>query len=693
MRILLSALLLIGSLGAAPFSFGTPAKTEAPKPATLPMPGNLKPGWWGYYDVPVDKLKKHVKATADMLSEIEKTLSDEQRLRAKPFINQILTGLSTLETLATFTPPPAQPIRDRLDEYNFDQFLDLGTRFADEKENVTVTEEKMSLLSATISNNRKKLDTLTSEYIRLKQRTTAKVVKGLEIMARRIANAIEAKQMSFLKALYSQQKTRLTGYAAQIKYARNHLAFTPERRAEIDGRIAKARLELQEALQSFLQVQAEDLKNGDDFVTQEHLHDRIVKANAELAFINVQMEKVFYLLATKQFKGSIALLYQRKGEWETEIENINKEIHVWTRTTQINLEHSLSTLSEGDTESTEVEDARKTLEYAQNTLFHLQNLNVKLSQGHFVLAQVNYLVLEQYSTWTDRLKDYWYRTKDFFRRHAKWFSESIFSIGETPVTPMGLIRLIITIIIAYLVAHYTRLGIRKYGKTQTRGGKAATYSLSRVAFYVIFLAGLLIAFSSLGFDFTTLAVVAGALSVGIGFGLQSIFNNFIAGLIVLFEQKIRVGDYIELESGEQGTVLAIHVRTTLIRTLDNLEILIPNSDFVAKKFINWTLSENERRIRVHFGIDKSVDIEKVRSIAVAAAKKVPISLDQRHPKVWIKEVTDTQTVYELVVWVDEYVTGRRTASSYQKFAWEIENAFRHESIPLISMTRPDPKQN
>ena len=97
---------------------------------------------------------------------------------------------------------------------------------------------------------------------------------------------------------------------------------------------------------------------------------------------------------------------------------------------------------------------------------------------------------------------------------------------------------------------------------------SALYGLGRLAYYAVFLIGFYIALTTIGIDLTGVAVVVGAVSVGIGFGLQSIFNNFVAGIIVLLEKKVHPGDFIELQTGDNGVVLEINVRTTVIETLE-----------------------------------------------------------------------------------------------------------------------------
>ena len=117
----------------------------------------------------------------------------------------------------------------------------------------------------------------------------------------------------------------------------------------------------------------------------------------------------------------------------------------------------------------------------------------------------------------------------------------------------------------------------------------AVYTVGRLSHYLIIFVGLMIGLSSVGVDFTNFALVAGALSIGIGFGLQSIVNNFVSGIIILFERSLKVGDYVELGTGVSGVVREINVRSTRINTNENVDVIVPNSNFITSDVINWTL--------------------------------------------------------------------------------------------------------
>jgi small-conductance mechanosensitive channel len=223
------------------------------------------------------------------------------------------------------------------------------------------------------------------------------------------------------------------------------------------------------------------------------------------------------------------------------------------------------------------------------------------------------------------------------------------------------------------------------GDQQKKMAGSTFYSLGRLAHYLIIGLGILFALLSLGFDLTTLALVAGALSVGIGFGLQGIVNNFLSGLIILFEGQLKVGDFLELESGWRGVINAINMRSTVIRTNRGIEVLIPNAEIIGQRTINWTMTDDYRRIHVPFGVAYKSDKELIRKVVLEAADRVPHTVKgvarYRDPVVWLTGFGDNALNFELVVWVSSPASSsmsRATADYY----WEIHSALIQNNIEI-----------
>jgi small-conductance mechanosensitive channel len=261
----------------------------------------------------------------------------------------------------------------------------------------------------------------------------------------------------------------------------------------------------------------------------------------------------------------------------------------------------------------------------------------------------------------------------------------LFYIGETPVTPGILVKFVLILVFGFLISWVIRrLLLRIQHRRKQFAESSSFYSLGRVIHYLIMTIAVLAAFTSLGLDVGSLALIAGALSVGIGFGLQSIVSNFFSGLILLFEGSLRVGDFIELDSGVTGTVKDISTRYTRIKTNDNLDIMVPNSELVSYKLTNWTLREPVVRVRIPFGVAYGTDKELVRKAALEAADEVPFTMEimpGRKPDVLLVNFGDSSLDFQLRVWVARQGV-RRPIQVKAAYYWALESKFREYGIQI-----------
>ncbi|NVK37582.1 MAG: mechanosensitive ion channel, partial [Gammaproteobacteria bacterium] len=210
----------------------------------------------------------------------------------------------------------------------------------------------------------------------------------------------------------------------------------------------------------------------------------------------------------------------------------------------------------------------------------------------------------------------------------------------------------LTVIVAYAVSKLIRKSLSRFSD-RSRGVHAQIYTVNRVIHYGILIIAFLVGCSFLGISFDKLAIVIGALGVGIGFGLQNIVNNFVSGIIILFDRSIKVGDFIELESGTFGEVKEINIRSTMIRTSENVDILVPNSEFINGRVTNWTLEEDIRRFRIPFSVAYGSDKELVKKCVLEAALEVDHTLEGggRDPQVIMTGFGDSSFDFCLLVWV------------------------------------------
>jgi small-conductance mechanosensitive channel len=257
--------------------------------------------------------------------------------------------------------------------------------------------------------------------------------------------------------------------------------------------------------------------------------------------------------------------------------------------------------------------------------------------------------------------------------HLDWINQPLIAIGRVQLTTKGLLLSTLVLLVGMWLARRVRRYMLRHLGPMIGLEKSTVFTLATLAFYAITALTLVFAFSLLGFDFTNLAIIAGALSVGIGFGLQDIAKNFISGLLLLFDRSIKVGDYIELSNGGlRGTVEQIRVRSTIVRTNDELDVIVPNSQFLTDQVVNWTLSSDVLRLHVPFGVAYGSDVERLRDIMLKVAGELPnvVKDDDKHrPKLWFTSMGDSSLNFELLVWVQgEAITNYRSTLSEYTFA-------------------------
>jgi small-conductance mechanosensitive channel len=207
------------------------------------------------------------------------------------------------------------------------------------------------------------------------------------------------------------------------------------------------------------------------------------------------------------------------------------------------------------------------------------------------------------------------------------------------------------------------------------GKKFSIYNLCK--YFIIFFC-IIISLQIIGFDLSVLMAGSAALLVGIGFGLQSVFSDFISGIIILVDASVKVNDVIELDS-IVGTVKEINFRTTTVMTRDEKYIIIPNSDLTSNRLINWTHSQVTSRFEVQVGVDYSSDVDLVMDILVKAVNKHPKVLKKPEPFVRFTEFADSSLNFNILFWSDDIF---RIENVKSEIRVEIFRLFKENNIQI-----------
>jgi len=203
-------------------------------------------------------------------------------------------------------------------------------------------------------------------------------------------------------------------------------------------------------------------------------------------------------------------------------------------------------------------------------------------------------------------------------------------------------------------------------------------SIARLVHYVLIFIGFLVAIFVLGFEFTKITILLSALGVGIGFGLQTVVNNFVSGLILLFERPVRVGDFIEL-GGKWAEIKNIGLRATTVQTLDQADVIIPNADLVANQVINWTLSNRRVRLIIPVGVAYGSDISLVMETLMTSATECSNVAKIPAPQVLYLNFGQSSLDFELRVWV---LNAEERLTVISELHQEIDRRFREAKIEI-----------
>ncbi|UCH79680.1 MAG: mechanosensitive ion channel [Nitrospiraceae bacterium] len=228
----------------------------------------------------------------------------------------------------------------------------------------------------------------------------------------------------------------------------------------------------------------------------------------------------------------------------------------------------------------------------------------------------------------------------------------LFTLNQTPVTLMSLTIFFVIFIFLLILSAYLSKLLRSRVLPKFHLEESINYNISRVFYYAFLVMSAAFSFQFIGIDFSGLVVVFGFLSVGIGFGLQNITSNFISGLILLFERPIKIGDRVTV-GGTEGDVVEIKMRSTIIRSLENISIIVPNSEFVSAQVVNWTHGDKKVRIAINVGVSYQSDLDTVLRTLREVADEHKDVLHEPEPFVRLREFGDSSWNMILGVWISD----------------------------------------
>ena len=252
--------------------------------------------------------------------------------------------------------------------------------------------------------------------------------------------------------------------------------------------------------------------------------------------------------------------------------------------------------------------------------------------------------------------------------------------GAFKVSIVSLTLLILVICIAAVLSRYLRRLLQKRVLPRFHIETGLQFTLLRLVHYLIIAFGVLYA-TKIGFsiDLTSIAVIVGFLSVGIGFGLQYAAADIASGFILLFERPVRIGDWVELDDGVEGRVESISLRSTVIVTNENMAVIMPNSKLVQNKFINYSYGNQLVRLNIPVGVASESDLDNVSAALLEAARSVDDVLSEPAPIVHFSKFGESTLNLQIRVWINEPRDHTRIRSEVN---FAIERSFRKHNVEI-----------
>ena len=671
------------------------AFAESSEPVA-PNPVELSADWWSYFEpaekLSNDELSKRVAETKRRINAFVEKMSAKDKAANSPLVSQINSQLDKFLKLKIAEVPVGQPIQTPLDSYSLKDALARFVAWRESKQDYQVSKEDIDWRNAVITEERKQQSRRRNQYLEMGKNDPNRFTKGLELMASRVKLELQRVELDRQKLLLGRVAVELEKLEAELAIIPQRLLVSAADLEQWQQRYDSVQKELSaQSDQTQAEILILDLDDAELQMIQARYTVLVgVQRDVEAAVLRLEAiqsrlaQALIKLLIQKETTdtGEIRQLLSDYDRMQTEADT---NLNAWKKASQ-----RLQSYASGLTAEQVAQDPnvatlkKKALGLSDNIEKALTALSQeRANSGYF--ADLLTAKLQATEGWIKRgVKDTTHAAKQTWQVALDLLTTTLFEINEVPVTMLGLLRIVLILFIAWWLSKGIRKGLHRIGERRTAISKSSLYTLGRIVHYIILVIGVIIGLSSIGIDFTKFALFASALGVGIGFGLQTLISNFVAGLIILFEKSLKVGDFVELASGVAGEVREINMRSTLITTNDNIDILVPNSEFVAGRVTNWTLREAHRRIHVPFGVAYGTDKDLVKKAVLEAADEVQWTLKGkkgRSPQVWFVQFGDSSLNFELVVWLTPEAV-KRPAAVQADYLWEVETKLNKYGIEI-----------
>ena len=681
--------LIFWLLAASAFAQVTPETAEETTPAWQPPDiTSLSSDWWQQFDSPSpDTFKERMEQFVTLATTAVGGLSGADLVTGQNLMNDLRGQFKLLLVARQATEPQSfEPIPTQ-DSYSLDELLALREQWRSLEKRQKIPQMRLDELKSQADLLQRRRDSLVRQYNATDANAPARVLLGLQRMTTRLEYELTVKQSANLETRLEAIQSQYEALNEHLQYAREHLAVGDFDKDAFNQKLAAARDDVTRLTeqQSDVQRQLLDVLSSDSVKPSLEIlrKQQTTRASAELSLaklhqLKLQAEETWYRLRQGNLDYDFDI-QQSVEDAAAFVKETSRQIEVWTAASQTTIltptpAQDLNSKANIDLAHATAQETLGFVDQIRGVIDDLQLLGEVLTADQVGMQQ--------------GLKSVWTRFKiaagDLRYLVAGYLDITLFHIGDAPVTIGRILTMVVILALGFALSWFLRHMLDRLNDRRQFAKSPAVYTLGRLMHYLIIMVAVFAAFGSIGLDFRNFALIAGALSVGIGFGLQSIVNNFVSGLILLFEGSLRVGDYIELETGLRGIVKEINTRATVINTNDSIDVVVPNSNFVTNQLTNWTLREPLARFRIEFGVAYGSDKERVKEAALAAASKVEFvvqHMPSRKPEVWLVNFGESALIFELLCWVSKAGV-RRPQRVHATILWELETQLREHGLHI-----------
>ncbi len=674
-----------------------PQEAPATEPTWQPPDlANLPVDWWKTFETLSPEIaNQRLKIFLGTIEERIKGLGPDDLVTASNNLSN-MTNLVELLDVAAQGPGGTQfePVLSK-ESYGLDELLGLRGQWRGLEKQIVQLNLEIEQMQRQIELLQQRRDSLLRVYDSKAVESPGRILSAMNLVSVQIEYRLSLKRDKNLQTRLQNINQQNELVSAQLAFAHDHLNANGLTLKDLETSAADARARVTQLTEKMAATQRRLL----DAISVNEVNpslellrkQQLTRITTESALVNlreaVARTRLKWYRVRVGVQESHPALKPIAGQDTRLSEEVLNQVEVWAATSQTTLvtstaDDTLNTIKNFEIARSVARDTLELIEQIRDTSDDLSLLQEILSaevvntQSGFSKARARLALV----------------SGSIRNEVTRLFDVHLFDIGETPVTLGGIIKMLVILVVAYLISWFIRHLLGRVSGRQQFASSPAIYTLGRVLHYVIIMVGTLAALGSVGMDFSSFALIAGALSVGIGFGLQAIVNNFVSGLILLFEGSLRIGDYIEIDnkSGTSsdirlaGVVREINTRATVVNTNDSVDVVVPNSELVTSKLTNWTLRESFARVHIQFSVAYGSDKEKVKACALGAATEmdfVLLNMPGREPGIRLMDFGHDGLEFELRAWVSRQGV-RRPFRVRSSFLWALETRLGEAGIQI-----------